>query len=1029
MKYFPAALVAAFAFSALGADSFNTGQSARMTIGQPSFTAQVSGASNVLVGAAGGLAFAGNLLFVADSNRIGPTPVNNRVLIYKNISHKFPGPSDPLTVGPRCPICTADPTSPRPADVVIGQPDFTTVLPNVTQNGLRTATAVASDGNIVVVADTDNNRVLIWKSIPSSNGANADIVLGENDFTSVRAPATDNKSFRGPQGVWLQNGRLFVADTQNHRIMIWNSVPTQNDQPADLVLGVPDFNTNPDPFIGGPSETPTSSNLLNPVSVSSDGVRLYVADLGHNRVVIWNDINSLSTNKPFDVVLGQPDTVSSNANNTSVLCPSNGTDSNNNPTYPVRCERTLNFPRFALSDGTRLFVADGGNDRVLVWNRIPNINGKAANVVLGQPDMGSDVNSDNTSDIFNPNFVQSSSDTIRTPTSLAWDGTSLYVADPSDRRVLVFTPNPPLIPTDGIRNSASLAIYAVGSVAFSGTPTAGETVTVTVGTKDSSGNATNTIDYTYTIKQNDTIAVIVQGLTNLINAGHGDPNVFATADAVAGVLLLTSRQPGSAGNNISLTTSQSNSSSTLTVTPTAPTGGNNAARIAPGTLITIFGSFLCDCSPTSDPTMPRELAGVQVSIDGIAAPVSYVSPKQINAQMPWELVQYGSGSIVFSGTPASGATVTIGIGTYDSSGNPLNPVNYTYTVQTNDKLANVVQGVVGSINSGAGDPSLSASANTGANTVVLTARASGNTSTTISVTSTLSANSGMGSTVYAVGAADNATSASAWVRYTRKDGSVVTSSALGIPITQENPGVFAGGGSDPRPGIAVHAYTNATAVVSVDGTITAGDVGTITVGSNSYSYTVLATDTLTSIRDAFVTMINANPKEIVTASPSGVYTRILIQAKVGGSAGNGIPVTTSTNSSSGLILTALQAQTCCANRGGEMVTAANPAISGETIVVYATGLGALAPVENQLTVKTGVPYSGPITNAPVSSVSALIGGKTANVLFAGMVPGTIGLYEVYLQLNSDLPTDPLTNGTIAQDIYVSNIITIPVQHP
>src|SRR5438132_2193643 len=100
MKYFSAILVTALATCASAAD-FTSGQSARMVIGQPTFPAQMSGASNVLLGAAGGVAYAGDMLFVADSNRIGPTPLNNRVMIYKNISQKFPAPSDTLAVGPR----------------------------------------------------------------------------------------------------------------------------------------------------------------------------------------------------------------------------------------------------------------------------------------------------------------------------------------------------------------------------------------------------------------------------------------------------------------------------------------------------------------------------------------------------------------------------------------------------------------------------------------------------------------------------------------------------------------------------------------------------------------------------------------------------------------------------------------------------------------------------------------------------------------------------------------------------------------
>ena len=54
---------------------------------------------------------------------------------------------------------------------------------------------------------------------------------------------------------------------------------------------------------------------------------------------------------------------------------SNGTDINNNPTYPQLCKATVNFPRFALAAGNRLFIADGGNDRVLAFNNIPTQNG------------------------------------------------------------------------------------------------------------------------------------------------------------------------------------------------------------------------------------------------------------------------------------------------------------------------------------------------------------------------------------------------------------------------------------------------------------------------------------------------------------------------------------------------------------------------------------------------------------------------------------------------------------------------------
>jgi uncharacterized protein (TIGR03437 family) len=70
-----------------------------------------------------------------------------------------------------------------------------------------------------------------------------------------------------------------------------------------------------------------------------------------------------------------------------------------------------------------------------------------------------------------------------------------------------------------------------------------------------------------------------------------------------------------------------------------------------------------------------------------------------------------------------------------------------------------------------------------------------------------------------------------------------------------------------------------------------------------------------------------------------------------------------------------------------------------------------------------------VLNEPSAFVSSLAGGKTANVLYAALRPGSIGLYEVHLELNSDLPTNSATQLTIAQDIYVSNVITFPLRNP
>jgi uncharacterized protein (TIGR03437 family) len=78
---------------------------------------------------------------------------------------------------------------------------------------------------------------------------------------------------------------------------------------------------------------------------------------------------------------------------------------------------------------------------------------------------------------------------------------------------------------------------------------------------------------------------------------------------------------------------------------------------------------------------------------------------------------------------------------------------------------------------------------------------------------------------------------------------------------------------------------------------------------------------------------------------------------------------------------------------------------------------------------TGAGYPGPELNTPSVFVSAMAGGKTANVLSAAMKPGAIGLYQVEIELNADLPTNPSTVLSISQDMYVSNQVTIPVLNP
>ena len=106
---------------------------------------------------------------------------------------------------------------------------------------------------------------------------------------------------------------------------------------------------------------------------------------------------------------------------------------------------------------------------------------------------------------------------------------------------------------------------------------------------------------------------------------------------------------------------------------------------------------------------------------------------------------------------------------------------------------------------------------------------------------------------------------------------------------------------------------------------------------------------------------------------------------------------------------------------------ANPAQPGETFFIYATGLGSVdGPDGSLVAVVDGTPYNGPQPNNANVFVSSLANQKTANVISAGVVTGGIGIYQVVLELNPDTPSNTAAQLTIAQNIYTSNVVTIPV---
>jgi uncharacterized protein (TIGR03437 family) len=76
------------------------------------------------------------------------------------------------------------------------------------------------------------------------------------------------------------------------------------------------------------------------------------------------------------------------------------------------------------------------------------------------------------------------------------------------------------------------------------------------------------------------------------------------------------------------------------------------------------------------------------------------------------------------------------------------------------------------------------------------------------------------------------------------------------------------------------------------------------------------------------------------------------------------------------------------------IDAGHPAHAGQTVILYANGLG---PVDNQP--PSGSPASASPLSTTTTPATVTVGGQNATVLFSGLAPGCPALY----QINATLP--------------------------
>src|SRR5581483_10129666 len=95
-------------------------------------------------------------------------------------------------------------------------------------SGFDAPRGVWADGAKVFVADTQNNRVLVFDRATSMSTAIT--VLGQSSMTTnaPNAGGISASSMLGPADVCSDGTRIAVVDTGNSRVLVWNSLPTQS---------------------------------------------------------------------------------------------------------------------------------------------------------------------------------------------------------------------------------------------------------------------------------------------------------------------------------------------------------------------------------------------------------------------------------------------------------------------------------------------------------------------------------------------------------------------------------------------------------------------------------------------------------------------------------------------------------------------------------------------------------------------------------------------------------------------------------
>ena len=281
---------------------------------------------------------------------------------------------------------------------------------------------ITTNSTHIFVADIGNNRIQIFD-------INGTFVSTFGSWSGLGNNPADGL-FRNPNGVATNNTHIFVVDSGNSRVQIFDNSGTYLSQ-------------------FGRGDTPNGRSAADgefdiPFGIITDGTHLFISETGNNRIQILDTDGNYVSKFGNDTVFANPRGIAINSTHIFVI------DSNNNrvqifdhsgnhvKSFGSKGNGTgeFSFPRGIATNNMHLFVSDTSNSRVQIFDHTGNYVSQFGSLGNG-------------------------SDQFKGPRGIAANDTHLFVVDNGNARIQVFALSSLILescPDGQIRNATGTCV-------------------------------------------------------------------------------------------------------------------------------------------------------------------------------------------------------------------------------------------------------------------------------------------------------------------------------------------------------------------------------------------------------------------------------------------------------------------------------------------------------------------------------------------------------------------------------------------